>query len=174
VLEETFAVSSLLIGLHQCAARAAERRQKILDAAALEVVLLANVLALHGSGNPVDTEAWGAAEEEARSVDGLVAIEITVLAQTVVSLAEGNARNAASDQACVDWGEAREEGWEPALSSLVGARVDVLARSGENIVEAVLPVIDILVIDGTALGSLLVGHCVRCDSLHLKEIAERR
>lgn len=45
-----------------------------------------------------------------RSVDGLVAIEVAILAQAVVSLAEGNTRNAASDQACVDWGEAREEG----------------------------------------------------------------
>ena len=50
----------------------------------------------------------------------------------------------------------------------------MLAGPGENIVEAVLPIIDILVVDRTALGSLLVGHCVRCDGIHLKEMAERR
>lgn len=95
-----------------------------------------------------------------RSVDRLVSIEIGVLSETVVRLTEGNARNAASDQASIDRGEAGPEGREPALGVIAGARLDVLTGPGKNFVETVLPVIDVLVVDGAAMaGLLLLGHC---------------
>lgn len=74
-------------------------------------------------------------------------------------LAEGDARNAACDQAGIDRSEAREERIVPALSIRPGLGIDVLAGPGEDIIEAVLPVIDIFVVDGTTLGRLLTGHC---------------
>lgn len=56
---------SFLVLLDQAAAVAAARGEEILEARALQVVLFANVHALHGHGDPVQTEAAGAAEEEA-------------------------------------------------------------------------------------------------------------
>lgn len=55
--QKSLTVGSLLIGLHQRAAWAAEGCDEVLDAASLKVVLLADVLALHSRGDPVNTKA---------------------------------------------------------------------------------------------------------------------
>lgn len=63
--QEALAVLSLLVGLDERAAPAAARERNVDEAAALEVVLFADVLALHGHGDPVQAEAARAAEEQA-------------------------------------------------------------------------------------------------------------
>lgn len=55
----------LLVLLDQAAAVAAARGEDILQARALQVVLFADVHALHGHGDPVEAEAASATEEQA-------------------------------------------------------------------------------------------------------------
>lgn len=63
--ELLLAVLGLLVLLDQAAAVAAARGEDVLEARALQVVLVADVHALHGHGDPVKTKAASAAEEEA-------------------------------------------------------------------------------------------------------------
>jgi hypothetical protein len=145
------AVGSLLLLLDKIAATAAAGGGNVDQAAALEVVLLSDVGTLKGHGDPVKSEAAGSPEHQARSVDRLIALEGTVLSETVVGLAEGNARNAASDQAGVDRAEALEEAGVPRLGLGRRLLVDVLAGAGQDIVESVLPVLEVVVVDGTVV-----------------------
>lgn len=68
-----------------------------------------------------------------------------------MGLAEGDTRDTAGDGTGVDGVEAAEEGRGPRLS--VGGRlgVDMLAGAGKDIVEAVLPVLHVVVVNGTVV-----------------------
>lgn len=68
-----------------------------------------------------------------------------------MGLAEGNARNAACDQAGIDRVEALKETGVPRLGLGRRLLVDVLARAGQDIVETVLPVLEVVVVDGTVV-----------------------
>lgn len=70
----------------------------------------------------------------------------------MVSLAECDARDTASDEAKVNGVEALEEVRGPADSAGRRSRVDVLARSRQHIVESILPVMHIIVVDRAAFG----------------------
>ena len=72
-------------------------------------------------------------------------------------LAKGNARNAAGDQAQVDRAEAGEEAVVPWLRIGRGLLVDMLAGPGENVVEASLPFLDVVVADRALLWGFLRG-----------------
>lgn len=76
-----------------------------------------------------------------------------------MSLAEGDAREAVGDQAQVDGAAAAEESLAPGLRAIGRALVDVLRRAGQDIVETVLPLGDVLVVDSHFVdggGGLLV------------------
>ena len=88
-----------------------------------------------------------------RGVDGLVALHVAILAETVVSLAEGDTGDEARDQAGLKGVEAVEETAGPGGRALVRLGVDVLARLGEDGVETVLPVIHISLVNGTLRGA---------------------
>ena len=63
--EKLLVVLSLLILLDKTAAAAAAGEEDISDAVTLEVVLLTDVLALHGQGDEAKTEAVDTTEEKA-------------------------------------------------------------------------------------------------------------
>lgn len=65
--QQRLAVLGLLVRLRQLAAATAAGRRHVDEAAALEVVLGAQVRALHGHGDPVAADAARGAEEEALS-----------------------------------------------------------------------------------------------------------
>lgn len=65
VVEQRFAVLDLLVLLHQRAAPAAAGRGEVAEAAALEVVLLADLLALHRHHAGRKGDAGGSEEQEA-------------------------------------------------------------------------------------------------------------
>jgi len=152
VPQERFAVLCLLLKLNQVAASAAEGLGNILNAVALEVVLFADRGTLHAGKDPVKTTAARAAEEKARGVDGLIALHVGILVDSVVSLAECDTRDTASDEAKVNGVEAVEQMRGPANSTGRGSRVDVIARSRQDIVESILPVIHIIIVDRSTLG----------------------
>ena len=87
----------LLLLLNDGAAATAARQQQIRQAGALQVVLVADVRALHPRGDEGQADATGAGEEKAAGVDGLVAGHVAVLARAVVGLAEGHAGETAGD-----------------------------------------------------------------------------
>lgn len=68
-----------------------------------------------------------------------------------MSLAECDARQAVGDQAGVNGVEAVKETGEPSLRTLGGLGVDDFARTRENIIEAVLPVVHVDLVNGTGL-----------------------
>jgi len=68
--KEGLLVGSLLILLDEGAAATAAGDEDIADAVAFEVVLGANVGALHGEGNEGETDARGADEEKALKFPG--------------------------------------------------------------------------------------------------------
>ena len=68
----------------------------------------------------------------------------------VVRLTKGDAGQAVGDEAGVDGVEAVEEAGEPAAGALRGLGVDVLARAREDVVEAVLPGVEVGGVDGAA------------------------
>jgi hypothetical protein len=102
-------------------------------------------------------------EDTYRGVDGLIAIEVTVLAETVMGLAKGDTGNTAGDQAGVDGGEAAKEGVVPGLGRLGRLGVDMLAGAGEDVVEAILPLVEVVVVNGTVVVGVLSrgSHCER-------------
>ena len=77
--------------------------------------------------------------------------------ETVVRLAEGDAGDAVADQAEVDGAEAAEEAVVPRLRVLGRLGVDVLAGPGQDVVDARLPVVDVLVVDGPVVVGVLGG-----------------
>lgn len=87
-----------------------------------------------------------------RGVDGLIAFHVAILVDSVVNLAECDAGDTASDEAKVNGVEAVEEVGGPANGTTRGSRVDVVARSGQDIVEFLFPVIHIIVVDRATLG----------------------
>jgi hypothetical protein len=83
-----------------------------------------------------------------RSVDRLIAGEVGVLAQAMVRLAECHAWTAVGHATEVDRGQAAEKGLVPRLRGRGGFGLDDLAGLGKDLVEAVLPVVDVVVGDG--------------------------
>lgn len=142
----------LLLELNQVAATTAKGLCNVLDAVSLEVVLFADRGTLHAGEDPVKATAAGAAEEKARGVDGLIAFHVAILVDSVVNLAECDTGDTASDEAKVNGVEAVEEVRGPANSATRGSRVDVVARSRQDIVELLLPVVHIVVVDRSTLG----------------------
>lgn len=116
----SLAVLGLLVLLDEIAATTAACSSEIDKAAALKVVLLAEVSALESERDPVKTEAGRAPEEEARGVDGLVSLKVTVLSETVMGLAKGHTRDAAGDRAKADGAEAAKEAVLPRLRRQIG------------------------------------------------------
>lgn len=98
-----------------------------------------------------------------RSVDRLIALEVGVLAETVVRLTEGDAGQAPAHQALVDGVEAAEQVRVPRTRGLGRLGVDNIGGLGQDDVETRLPVLDVLVVDGATSGGLGVlsgsGHC---------------
>jgi len=160
--EELLMVLGLLVLLNEGAAATAAGEEDIGDAVSLEVVLFADVLALHGQRNKPETEAVDTTKKEARGVDRLIAVEVSVLAEAVMSLAEGNAGNEASHQAGVNRVEAVEETAGPAGRALMRLGVEMITGLGENSVEAGLPVIDIVLVNrATSRSTSGLGRSLR-------------
>lgn len=86
-----------------------------------------------------------------RSVDGLPALKVAILADTVMRLAKGDARKAVGNEAGINGVEAVEEAGVPALRGLRRLGVDDLTRARQDVVEAVLPVVEVLLIDGAVV-----------------------
>lgn len=68
-----------------------------------------------------------------------------------MGLAKGHARDAAGDGAQADGAEAAEEAVLPRLRRLGRLGVDMLARTGEDIIEAILPFVEVVMVDGTVV-----------------------
>jgi len=152
VLEKLLlAESGFLVLLHQGAQTAAAGQSQILQAAAFEVVLLADVGALNPEWQEREADASGSADKKARGVDWLIALERTMLASTVMGLPERDAGQAPCDQAGVDGVEAAEQSSVP-FPGISSGRSCNLIGVGESIIEASLPVIDIALIDWAGLG----------------------
>lgn len=64
---------------------------------------------------------------------------------------KGHARNTASDSAKVDRVEAAEKAVLPRSRGLGRLRVDVLTRASENVIETVLPFVEVVVVDRTVV-----------------------
>lgn len=94
-----------------------------------------------------------------RGVDGLPALHAAILADAVMRLAKGDAGQAPCHQAGVDGVEAAKEGRAPGLGALGRLGVDVLAGFSQDLVEAVLPVLDIAVVDGAVARLGRGGRC---------------
>lgn len=71
-----------------------------------------------------------------------------------MGLAKGHARDAAGDRAKADRAEAAEEAVLPRLRRLGRLGVDMLAGTGEDIIESVLPLVKVVVVDGTVVVSV--------------------
>jgi len=155
-LELLLAELRFLLLLGQIAESAAAGEEDVSDTIALEVVFSANVGALHGLGDPVETDAGRGEEEEARGVDGLIALHVAILAVPVVGLAKGDAWAAVGHHAEVNGAAASKDGIPKVLGLGAGFAVDDLAGIAENVVEPVLPVLDIVVVDGASLGGSLI------------------
>lgn len=78
----------------------------------------------------------------------------------MVRLAKGHAGEAVGHAAEVDGVEAAEERAVPWLGALGGLGVDDLAGASEDVVEARLPLVHVVVAERTGLGGLLCGHAV--------------
>lgn len=156
----------LLLLLHQIAQSAAAGSRNIRQAVALEVVLGSQVGALHRERDPVAADAAGGADQQAlfgfnkhaivylwgwcayRSIDGLIPGQVDILPKPVMGFSKCHAGKAVCHAAQVDRGEAAEEGFMPWLGGRGRLGVDDLARLGEDHVEAVLPLGDVVVVDG--------------------------
>jgi len=150
--ELLLAVLSLLLLLDKVAKSAAPGLGEIREAVSLEVILGPELSALHGLWNAVEADAGSGDEEKARGVDWFVSLKATILLVAMVNLAKGYARAAVGEQAGVNRIAAAEESRGPVLSITSALGVDDLASIAENVVEPVLPVIDILVVNGATLG----------------------
>ena len=72
----------------------------------------------------------------------------------MMCLSKGHARNAACDSTEIDRAETSKEAVLPGLGCRGGLGVNVLLGTGEDIVETVLPLVQVIVVDGTVIGSL--------------------
>lgn len=96
-------------------------------------------------------------------INWFVALHFAVLAQPVVSLAKGDAWQAVCYEAQVDGAAAAKQGVVPCLGGRGRGTLYVLRGLGEHGVEALLPVLDIVVVDGAGGGWLGRGLGVsRC------------
>lgn len=87
-----------------------------------------------------------------------------------MSLAKGYARNAAGDSAKVDGAKASKEAVLPRLGRLGRLGVDMLAGTGEDIIEAVLPLVQVVVVNGTiVMGVLSWGRHLGGKKVEMKE-----
>ena len=71
-----------------------------------------------------------------------------------MSLSKGDARNTACYSAEINGAETSKEAVLPRLRCGGGFGVDVFLGTGKDIVETVLPLVQIIVVDGTVIGSL--------------------
>jgi len=157
--DQRLAVGCFLLLLDERAASAAQREGNVAEAAALQVVLVADLGALHRQGDAGETDDGRTAEEKAGSVDGLVALEVAVLVDAVVRLAEGDAGETPGHQAEVDGVEAAEEGSVPVLGRLGRFGVDHICWLGEDIVKSLGPSLDVAIVNRTGIVLLGGGHC---------------
>jgi hypothetical protein len=141
-----------LLLLSQIAESAAAGEGNVGKARTLEVVLATELSTLHGLWDPVKSEAGGGKEEKAGGVNWLVSLHVGILAGSVVSLAEGYAWNAVGNAAEVNRGAAAKEAVSPSLRTFGALGVDGPAGIAENSIEAVLPVLNIFVVDRTSVG----------------------
>lgn len=105
-----------------------------------------------GKGTTGDEKAYAC-------VDRLVPLQATVVPQPVVRLAEGDAGQEVGREAGVDGREALEQARVPGLGIVGGLGVDDLGGLLEDVVGALRPLLDDVVVDGALLGGLLRGHC---------------
>lgn len=96
--------------------------------------------------------------ETYRSVDRLIANEVGILVQPVVRLAEGDAGKAPGDEAKIDGREEFDEAVGPARGFSARLGVDNLGRASGNVLELVTPVLNVLVLNGAALGGSRLRH----------------
>jgi hypothetical protein len=80
-----------------------------------------------------------------RCIDHIIALHVSILPQPVVRLAERDARQAASEKAQIRGRQAREETVRPGARCGRRSVVPFLVREG--LVEAVLPVLDVGLVD---------------------------
>jgi hypothetical protein len=95
-------------------------------------------------------------------VDGLISFQATILTKTVMGLAKGHAGNATCNSAEANRAEAAKEAVLPRLRRLGGLGVDVLAGTGQDIVETILPLVEVVMVDGTVvvgIGLSWSSHC---------------
>jgi len=147
---QLLAALGLLFLLDQIAEGTAAGNGNIGNARSLEVVLVTDVTTLHGLWNPVETNAHGGQEEQARGVDWLVTFHGTMLASSVMNLSESDARAAVCKTAGLDGRAAAEESAGELLSILWALGVHGLANVSEGLVETVFPVIDVAIVDGAS------------------------
>lgn len=88
-----------------------------------------------------------------RSIDRLPARQITIPAQAVVRLAKGNAGNAAANEASVDWRAAAAKASIPVPRPGRGLGLNMLAGPQEYVIESVLPLVQVVLVNGS--GTLL-------------------
>ena len=93
-------------------------------------------------------------ERTYRSVDRFITLKVPTLSQPMMRLSKSHARNAACYSTEINRAETSKEAVLPGLRCGGGLGVGVLFWAGEDIVETVLPLVEIIVVDGTVIGSL--------------------
>jgi len=81
----------------------------------LNVVSFSDFTLLDELEGPWKADTAGEPETQTSGINWRETLKVGVLSESVVSLAEGDARAAASDQAGIDWREASEESTSPAV-----------------------------------------------------------
>lgn len=86
-------------------------------------------------------------------------------------LAKGHARNAAGDGAKAYGAKATEEAVLPRLRRLGRLGVDMLAGTGEDIIEAVLPLVQVVMVNRTVVMSVCLswGRHLDVKKVEMKE-----
>lgn len=93
-------------------------------------------------------------ERTYRSINRFITLKVPTLSKSVMRLSKGHARNATCYSTKINRAETSKETVLPGLRCRGGLGVDVLLGTGEDIVETVLPLVQVIVVDGTAIGSL--------------------
>lgn len=148
-------MGDFLVGLNQITAQATACLDGIDGEVSLNVVSFTNLTLLDELEEPWQADAAREPESQASSVDWRETGKVRVFAQPVVSLAEGDAWAAASDQACINWSEAGKEAVGPAVGA-GGWLCDGLWLV-QGVLESTNPSIDIIGVDGGRNGVLLWG-----------------
>jgi len=149
--------------LDEITAWAAAGAENIHGAVALEVELGADVVALEDHEWYAEADVVSEEESDARGVDWRVVLELRILSETVVGLAEGDARAAASHQAGINRIEELDKAVLPWLFAYEASDGIWLVGS---ILETIDPVANIIFMDRSSdWGSLLSGRSVHghCD-----------